>query len=86
MEQHCKRLKKWLAQKDTREEIAYLIISYDSGWGDKTARFIMSELEFLPLTQTLDDVGWCNLMEGKIPREIIRLQEEHYRHHNIQKR
>lgn len=39
----------------------------------------MSELEFLPLTQTLDDVGWCNFMEGKIPREIIRLQEEHYR-------
>ena len=67
------KLKQWLGQNDTREELAYLITSYVCGSSGISARSIMSELEFLTLTQTMDDVGWFNFMEGRIPIEMIRL-------------
>ena len=74
-----KKFKVWLIQQETREEITYLLSSYIAGRGDKTACCISSEKEFSNLTQTMDKVGWYNFMEGKIPKEIIRLQEDYYR-------
>ena len=46
---------------------------------EKTVCWILSDNEFYNLTQTMDRVGWYNFMEGKIPKEIIRLQEDYYR-------
>ena len=73
------KLKQWLVKTDTREEIAYLITSYFCGRGDISVKSIMPEVEFLTLTQTMDDVGLFNFMEEKMPIEMIRLQEEHYK-------
>jgi hypothetical protein len=72
------KLASWLAGPHTDQEFAHLFMRYLQGRG--TIQFL--DLPHIPqqlhaLARQLDSIGWDNVLEGKIPIAIRRVQIEH---------
>ena len=72
------QLHKSLIQYDTNKTLIHLIIQYVQGRGGNTLSTILAHTKVSRLTKIMDTIGWFNILEGKIPKELMRMQAIHY--------
>jgi hypothetical protein len=78
--QSSRALEQWLGEADTDPDLIDCIIDYVQGWGTITMALAVRNVppQFQAFGQSQDVIGWQQVLEGMISKEIVVLQQQFY--------